>query len=639
VRAALVIALSAAAALTSGCAHPSGDERLRVHKVAFAGLRHVDEGDLRRKLTIGEYFDPLAFQIDIRRIELYYRARGFFDARVVSTDVVPAKARHSVDIVINLDEGPATKLAAVKLAGLDTIGDDARNIRALFLLKKGQVFDYAFYLAQKAEIVERLNALGYAFADVQGHVVVDRDHRLANVALQVHAGPRVVLGAVQVHGLDHVDARTLLRHAGLVPGTRFSLDVLADARSKISNLRLFSMVKLDYAADPVHPDVANLTLTVQESTFRAWRLGAGVSFDLQRMEVRGRLVHIRRYFLGGLRTLQLRLEPAYVTVPNFWQPVRHGPAATAEVEFTQLGVIFPRDELKLTAGYDLGLEYAFQYHGPRAQVGYSRTFFRDRLQVGLSYSFEEFFFFNTDPALLADPLRSGQLYGYVNPYRLGWWYQEIALDLRDRALDARRGGYFAIRAEEGGVYAGGAFSYEKLMSEARGYLSLGSRVVVAGRAEFGQIFQQGDLGSPITRRFYLGGPDSHRGFNYNRLSLQIPSGLRGSPALPVGGDEMFLTQVELRVNVVRLFGAWLELAGFLDAGDVAAPTGLRGDRIDLSELHYATGGGLRYKTIIGTVRADIGVRLNRLAAMEPDGRTNPDPGARVAFHLSIGEPF
>ncbi|MDB4969946.1 MAG: surface antigen [Myxococcales bacterium] len=633
------LAFFLAAALSGACAHSVDDARQRVHSIAFSGLRHVNENDLREKLTIGAYFDPLAFQIDLHRIELYYRARGFFDARVVSTDIVQGGPRHSVDVKINLDEGPATKLAAVKLGGLDTMGDDARDIRSYFLLKKGQLFDYEFYLAQKDLIEQRLKALGYAFADVQGHIVVDRDRRLADVALVVTAGPRAVLGQVEIRGLEHIDARKLLRHGGLVPGTRFSLDALADARSKISNLRLFSLVNLEYHANPDHPDVVDLVLTVKESTLRAWRVGAGVSFDFQRMEVRGRLLHMRRYFLDGMRTLQLRLEPAYVTVPNFWQPVRHGPAATAEAELTQLDVIFPRDELKVTVGYDLGLEYAFQYHGPRAQLGYSRTFFHDRLQVGLSYNFQEFLFFNTDPALLQDPALSSQAYGYINPYRLGWWYQEIALDLRDRALDARRGGYFAIHAEEGGIYAGGSFTYEKLLSEARGYLALGSRIVIAGRTEFGQIFVQGQYGSPITRRFYLGGPDTHRGFNYNRLSLQIPSGLAGSPALPVGGDEMFLTQVEARVKVVRLFGAWLELAGFVDAGDVAAPTGVRGDRISLAQLHYATGGGLRYKTLLGTIRADVGVRLNRLGVMEPDGTPNPDPGSRVAFHLSIGEPF
>jgi hypothetical protein len=51
------------------------------------------------------------------------------------------------------------------------------------------------------------------------------------------------------------------------------------------------------------------------------------------------------------------------------------------------------------------------------------------------------------------------------------------------------------------------------------------------------------------------------------------------------------------------------------------------------------GGGLRIKTAVGAIRADVGVRVNRLADMEKDGRPNPDPGQPVAFHLSIGEPF
>jgi len=56
-------------------------------------------------------------------------------------------------------------------------------------------------------------------------------------------------------------------------------------------------------------------------------------------------------------------------------------------------------------------------------------------------------------------------------------------------------------------------------------------------------------------------------------------------------------------------------------------------------LHIAVGGGLRYKTAVGTIRADVGVRLNRLSDFQPDGTPNPDPHQPVAFHLSIGEPW
>ena len=161
----------------------------------------------------------------------------------------------------------------------------------------------------------------------------------------------------------------------------------------------------------------------------------------------------------------------------------------------------------------------------------------------------------------------------------------------------------------------------------------------------------------------MGGPDSHRGFNYNRLSLQVPIGYAGAPNLPIGGDELLLLQGELRVNIVKLFGNWFGITAFLDAGDVAAPSssanliaaldpptfpgGICGTgqlpklstTIDMSKLHTAVGGGLRYKTVIGTIRADIGVRLNRTEKCETDGTPNPDPGQRVAFHISIGESF
>ena len=211
--------------------------------------------------------------------------------------------------------------------------------------------------------------------------------------------------------------------------------------------------------------------------------------------------------------------------------------------------------------------------------------------------------------------------------------------------------------------------FRSLLPEARGYLPLGGRVVLAARLQFGQMFVQGERGTPITRRFYLGGPGSHRGFGFNRLSYQVTSQRIEDQArdcneksdcpellLPVGGDQLLLAQAELRVQLFRLFGQWVSAAAFFDAGDVAAPQCVTPSQdaaqiahdcprlpylgaVDLRRLHLATGGGLRYKTVVGTLRFDLGVRLNRLDELEPDGVQNPDPGARFAYHISIGEAF
>src|SRR5207248_10006757 len=90
------------AALASACAHPRQAARPWVRHLVLHGVQHVDEADLRRHLVTEASgrlpwawahkrpFDPFALRLDAGRIEAYYRAHGFYDARVRATDVNPA---------------------------------------------------------------------------------------------------------------------------------------------------------------------------------------------------------------------------------------------------------------------------------------------------------------------------------------------------------------------------------------------------------------------------------------------------------------------------------------------------------------------------------------------------------------------
>jgi translocation and assembly module TamA len=645
--------------VAAGCAGEAAEGRPWVHNLKLSGIKHVSESDLRSKIAIDEtswvplsprrYLDPFALDIDKKRIESYYQTHGYFDARVTEAEVkYRDPAKESVDIQITVDEGPPTYIHDIDIKGLESLPEKERRALLKIRLKPGDRFNYDRYDAARERLEGRLKAEGYAWASVKGQVEVDRDARQARIRLTATPGQRATLGPLTITGNSSVRADLIAHFSGYTPGERFSPEAIEALRGRIYNLGLFSAVKVEYVHDPRDPAVADVQVTVREGQFHELRLGAGFGIESQRTDVHASGIYTKRNFLGGLRTLRLRLEPAYVAVPAFWTPTRQGPAGTAEAQFTQPD-LFWRVQLRWTVGYDLGIDYAYQYHGPRTELALQRRFWRDRLQLGVQYGFQLLTFFHTDPTILNDPAKAGRLFGFVDPYRLGWLQEDLALDLRDRPLDATRGGYFGLSLEEGGAWSGGAFQYQKVTPDVRGYLPLGRRVVIAARVQFGQIVTQGDLGSPITRRYYLGGPSSHRGFNYNRLSLQVPSGLSGVPPIPVGGDQMVLLQTEVRVSLFRLFGYWLSFAAFLDAGDVAAPAcppqtcGAQisnlPHQVKLDNLHYATGGGLRYKTVIGTVRVDLGVRLNRLSAFEANGTPNPDPGQRFAFHISVGEAF
>jgi outer membrane protein assembly factor BamA len=684
----------------SGCATEQSGGRPFIHRIYIDGAKALKAKDIRSRLALKQtswipfskkhYLDsPYLVEIDGERIEAYYHVRGFYSAKVVNEEIVPYKGggKPAVDIRYTVKEGEPTHIRNVTVQGVEHLGRDRnlilRRVKRLPGLRSGAVFVHTSYLAAKQDLQRFLQLRGYAFAEVKSEVDVDRAAHAADIHITTAPGDKVRIGQTLVQGTRTVDPRLLARHAALAAGEPFRPDLLDAAQGKLYNLGMFSTVLVEPVKNPRDPSVADIRIHVTESRFHELRLGIGLGIEPMRTEVHGEASYIKRNFYGGLRRFAVSLHPGYAAVPAFWarRIYRQGPLLSLRVDLTQPDLLGRNSELSASLVYDLGLEYAYQYHGPGFRLGVQRTFFRDHLKLAASYNFQFLDFFNTDPAILSDPGEAGARYGYTDPYRLGYLQEQLVLDFRDRAIDARRGLFFGLLGEQGGVYTGSAFQYEKLVPEVRAYVPLGSRVVVAARVQFGQIFVQSDLGSPITQRLYLGGPNSHRGFVYNRLSYQVCSGITGDAPmpmsgvmgeepmpkkvgcvsdpdaagikdfrrLPIGGDQLLLGQIELRVNLFRIAGNWLSVAGFADAGDVSAPasgTCSGGacsplpyeSSIDLRRLHVAVGGGLRYRTVIGAIRFDLGVRLNRLAQFE-DGVENPDPGQRIAYHISIGEAF
>jgi hypothetical protein len=82
------------------------------------------------------------------------------------------------------------------------------------------------------------------------------------------------------------------------------------------------------------------------------------------------------------------------------------------------------------------------------------------------------------------------------------------------------------------------------------------------------------------------------------------------------------------------------IAGFADAGDVNRATSYR-----FSHLNTTLGYGLRYHTVIGAIRLDVGHRIlawqrtDGRSVIESDAGTLPFTDVPGAAHLTIGDPF
>ena len=135
--------------------------------------------------------------------------------------------------------------------------------------------------------------------------------------------------------------------------------------------------------------------------------------------------------------------------------------------------------------------------------------------------------------------------------------------------------------------------------------------VVAGEAE---KFLEDDV--PLFDRYFPGGLNSIRGFGERSLGprepvtvlvsdSEEPGGIRAETFhRPIGGSQQLTFQNELRFPIVKQLN--LRGAVFSDIGN--AFTAEQG--VDLGDLRYSVGAGIRWKSPFGPIRIDLAKALN-----------------------------
>jgi translocation and assembly module TamA len=615
-----------------------------VRSLTISGADHIDTGDLRDALATVKTgwwpfaakkpFDEAAWDLDLRRIPAFYADRGYFDARVAKHEEARGP-RGAVDLNVVVEEGEPTTIEDVRLEGFPTAEEVAR-LRALARkhdVVAGRVVNYLDYAAWRDEARALIAGDGYAYARVDGDVAVDRDRHRARITLAAAPGPRVVLGPTSFVGEGNLPVAKLAHRLTFETGDVYDPRDFDTSQGRLYDLGVFSSVRISLPQEATA--TAPVTVSLTPGRLHELKLGGGIGVEREREEARLRLEWTFSNFLGGLRRLRLRAKPAWVVIPTLTSPMRTGPAAELTAELTVPDVFGVNATLHALAGYDLLIAEGYQAYGPRAQLGMDRPFFRDRLLLGGSWNLQYLDFFAINGAVF-DPRTTTLGYGFKDPYRLAFLEEFAQIDLRDQPLDAHAGAYLSLRLEQGNRVVGGDFDYTKITPEFRGYVPVGRRFVLAARALVGWLKPfGGGTESPLTRRFSLGGPSSHRGFGFGRLAPQVADDQ--GRLIPVGGQGEALLSFEARADVTKIAGHWLGLVPFVDAGDVTVTF----DELDPKRFHVAAGLSVELETAIGVARVGGAARLNRLegAAIPGQSPANPDPGHRIAVHFTLGEAF
>jgi outer membrane protein insertion porin family len=528
---------------------------------------------------------------DAERIVSFYNDNGYIQARVESTDTQVDRGNARVTIKIVVVEGPQFKVGGVDITGNNVL--PIEEIRRRVLFKPDDIYSRSKLRESVKAITDVYGTIGRASADVDPQIALDVPNRKVNITFQIAEGPEVFVERINISGNTRSQEKILRREIPMHEGDLFTTQKLERAKQKLRNLNYFEKVETKTTPGSSKDKIV-VNIEVTEKPTGLFSIGGGYSSQDGAL---GTLDLSQNNFLGRGWQVFLRLR---------------GGASTQQgtVGFTEPW-LFDRP---LAAGFDLYNnrrifnDYTINALGGDVRMGHPLG---DYARWNLIYRLEQ------DDVTGVNPNASPELLNAKGTSITSILGGNIGRDTRDNLIEPTKGNLSTIGADFAGILTQDN-RYVRLSASTVQHQSLWFGHVLSGRLGTGYEFGWSDKPVPLFERFYLGGPNSIRSFKLRQISPRDDSGTR------IGGNFQVLGNVEY--TIPTFYG--VKLALFFDAGNVYGPDNHLGQKIDLTNLKYAVGMGLRWNSPFGPIRIDYGVN--------PD----PRPGDKFGeFHFAVGTAF
>jgi outer membrane protein insertion porin family/translocation and assembly module TamA len=604
----------------AGC-REEGD--IQISGLDFNGVAQVDKGALTSALQTKQgswipwsrkrYFDRRAFDADLKRIVAFYRDRGFPEARVESFDVQLNDAQDKVNITVNIVEGEPIRVETIALRGFDVIPDDRQRVLQDGLpLQPGRPLDRQLATASRERALNALRDDGYPYAEV---TVEEQEAGPRQRRLIFEATPGVLarFGEIDIRGYASVSENVIRRQLTFKPGDRFTRRELRESQRKLYGLELFEFVNVEPLEEPVlMNEEVPVRITVAEGKHQKVTTGVGYGTEEQ-ARARARWDH--RNIFGGAQQ---------VGVEGKWSSLDRG----VRVDYREPFFLSSRVSLNFDGQVWQAKEpvYDSKQVGGRAVLRYQpnqQTFWTFSLSNERQQS-------TIEPEALADfTIRDDLIALGLDPTTGGsrGTLSAIAFDFSrnttNSLLNATSGYVVNGHLEQAGKWLWGSYNFWSATAEGRYFLTFGRRVTLANRLRIGAIMPtaEDEANVPFYRRFFLGGSSSVRGWGRFDVSPL-------TEGFPIGGLSMLEGSSEVRLPLAGKFGA----VAFFDYGNVWRES----KNLDVGDLRYAVGPGIRYQTPIGPARLDVGYQLNPIDGLLINGEPQK---RRIRVHFSVGQAF
>ncbi len=506
------------------------------------------------------------------------QALGYYQAQIDTEVKPPAKADQHPQLIIKIAPGEPVRLRNVTVR----IEGPASEMKAFRIpdskaLRAGEQLNHGVYEDAKRLIQNQASRYGFFSGRfTRQRLAVDPQAGVADIELVYQSGPRYRLGAVKFSGDTPLDEDLLQRMVSFKPGTPYDSELIAQLNNDLQSSGYFEGVRVDAA--PTAAVGEDIPVDVRLDTRKPRTMGLGLGFSTD-VGPRGKANWTRHWVnpQGHSYGWETELSAPRQNV-GLWYDVPLDPPLTDKLRFAGG---YQNEEIAGTDTLSKLLTVGPEWHSKLAS-GWQRV-------VSLKYQREEY--------------RLGDDSGLSNLLMPGVSFSYLRSDNRIDPHNGYRLQFDTQVAKEGLVSDTNLLHGNVLL---KGLTTLGHNHRFLGRVQFGGSATNGYKNNiPPSLRFFAGGDQSVRGYDYQTLSPKNSDGDR------IGGRYLVAGSVEYQYSLAE---KW-RVATFIDQGNAF-------NTLELPSLKTGVGFGVRWVSPVGPLRLDLA------KALDDDGG--------IRLHFSMG---
>ncbi len=649
--------------------------RHKLVDVAIEGNRYFPTDDIRERM----FLQPNSFRVrhgrysegfvekDIDSISNLYKSNGFRDVKVSPEvqDDYEGKAG-AIAVRMRIEEGPQYIVSSLKLEGVDSMG--ANDVRDRLGSTAGQPFSETTIAADQNLILTEYYSLGFPKATFRWTATPALNPNRVDVVYSVVEGRHELVRDVTTTGIHTTRPQMVDRILQFKGGDPLSLVALADAQRKLYQLGLFSKVDMAIQNPDGETEHKHVLYDIEESS--RYTLAVGVGAEIAR--IGGTTTDLSAPAGATGFSPRLSVDLSRLNFLGIGHSISLRGRVSNLEQLASFNYLAPRfrsvegRNLTFTTLYDVSRDVrTFSSRREEASVQLSQQLSKPS-NVLFRFAYRRVSTGDVAiPALLVPQL--------LQPIRIGFLSGIYVQDRRDNPADTHHGIYNTIDAGVSSGVFGSQRSFARVLARNATYHRITRNVVLARETSFGVVVPFRVAAGltafdsiPLPERFFGGGSVTHRGFPENQAGprdLGMPAGEGGQATaptgFPLGGNAELFNSIELRFPLIgNNIGGVL----FHDAGNIYKNFGsisFRSSQRDLTDFDYmvhAVGFGIRYKTPLGPLRADLAYSINppsylgfkgtvqELLTCGPGNTTGPCQSVQnrishFQFFFSIGQTF